>query len=42
MRPRKPKKTAKKVAPVTILPTPAEVEVIRRGKKQRGAEETEV
>ncbi len=35
---KKPKKSAKKLPPVSVLPTPVEVEVIRRGKKQREME----
>jgi hypothetical protein len=36
---KKAKKDAKKVAPVTIITTPVEVEVIKKGKKKRGEEE---
>ena len=40
--PKKPKKDAKKVSPITILPTPTEVEVIKKAKKKReGVEEEE-
>ncbi len=40
--PKKPGKEAKKVYPVTILPPPVEVEVIRKGKKKPEEEEEEV
>ena len=33
--PKKPKKETKKISPVTILPTPMPVEVIKKGKKKR-------
>ena len=36
---KKPKKSAKKLPPVTVLQTPVEVEVVKKGKKQREAEE---
>ncbi len=36
---KKAKKDAKKVSPVTIVTTPVEVEVIKRGKKKRDEEE---
>lgn len=40
--PKKPKKDAKKLPPViTILPTPVEVEVIKKGKKAREVGEEE-
>lgn len=38
---KKPKRSAKKLPPVTVLPTPVEVEVIKKGKKQRETEEPE-
>lgn len=37
--PRKQKKDAKKIAPVQIIQPPAQVEVIRKGKKPREGEE---
>lgn len=36
--PKKAKKDVKKVAPTTILPPPATVEVVRKGKKEREEE----
>lgn len=39
--PKKPKKDAKKLPPVSILPTPVSVEVIKKGKKKRAEEEAE-
>ena len=39
--PKKPKKEAKKLPPVTILSAPVEVEVIKKGKKQREEPEEE-
>ncbi len=36
---KKPRKDAKKVSPITILPPPVEVEVIRKGKKKPEEEE---
>ena len=36
---KKPKKTAKKTSPSTILPSPTTVEVIKKGKKERQEEE---
>ena len=36
---KKTKKDLKKISPVTILTTPVEVEVIRKGKKNKGEEE---
>ena len=39
--PKKSKKDAKKLPPVTILPTSANVEVIRKGKKEREGKEEE-
>jgi hypothetical protein len=39
--PKKPKKDVKKLSPVTILPTPVEVEVIKKGKERRKAGEEE-
>ncbi len=36
--PKKSKKDAKKLPPVNVLPTTVEVEVIRKGKKQRELE----
>ena len=38
---KKSKKDPKKIAPVNIVSTPAEVEVIRKGKKKHGEEEEE-
>jgi|MudIll2142460700_1097286.scaffolds.fasta_scaffold2237088_2 hypothetical protein len=38
---KKSKKDNKKIAPVTIVTTPVEVEVIRKGKKKHGEEEEE-
>jgi hypothetical protein len=38
---KKTKKDLKKISPVTILTTPVEVEVIRKGKKNKGEEEEE-
>lgn len=38
---KKAKKDAKKVPPVSILPTPVNIEVIKKGKKQREREEEE-
>ncbi len=37
--PKKPKKDAKKVSAATILPPPMTVEVMKKGKKEREAEE---
>ncbi|MBA7680563.1 hypothetical protein ES703_88883 [subsurface metagenome] len=37
--PKKLKKDAKKISPITIIPTPVQIEVIKKGKKKR--EETE-
>ncbi len=37
--PKKPKKDAKKTTSADILPTPVTVEVIKKGKKERPAEE---
>jgi len=37
--PKKPKKSAKKISPATILPPPITVEVIKKGKKEPEAEE---
>ena len=39
--PKKTKKDAKKLPPVSIIPTPANVEVIKKGKKKEEAEEAE-
>ncbi len=39
--PKKPKKNAKKLPPVSVLPTPVEVEVVRKAKKQREPEAEE-
>ncbi len=39
--PKKPKKNAKKLPPVSVLPTPVEVEVVRKGRKQREPEAEE-
>ena len=36
---KKPKKDAKKVSTTTVLPSPAAVEVIKKGKKERETEE---
>jgi hypothetical protein len=36
---KKPKKSAKKISTATILPPPITVEVIKKGKKEREAEE---
>jgi len=33
--PKKPKKDAKKISPITLIPTPIQVEVIGKGKKKR-------
>jgi hypothetical protein len=33
--PKKPKKEARKISPITIIPTPLQVEVIKKGKKKR-------
>jgi len=38
---KKSKKDTKKLSPVTILPPPVNVEVIKKGKKEREAEEQE-
>ena len=38
---KKTKKDAKKLPPVSILETPAQVEIIKKGKKGREAEEEE-
>jgi hypothetical protein len=38
---KKAKKDLKKISPVTILTTPVEVEVIKKGKKNKGEEEEE-
>ena len=38
---KKTKKDLKKISPVTIMTTPVEVEVIRKGKKNKGEEEEE-
>ena len=38
---KKTKKDLKKISPVTILTTPVEVEVIKKGKKNKGEEEEE-
>ena len=37
--PKKSKKDDKKISPVTILPSPMTVEVIKKGKKERKEEE---
>ena len=39
--PKKTKKVAKKLSPITILPTPINVEVVGKGKKKRELEEEE-
>ena len=36
---KKSKKDTRKLSPVTILPTPVNVEVIKKGKKERKVEE---
>ncbi len=38
---KKPKKDARKLPPVTIVPTVAEVEVVKKSKKPRELEEQE-
>ncbi len=37
--PKKPKKDTKKISAATILPPPVTVEVIKKGKQERKAEE---
>jgi len=39
--PKKSKKDTKKLSQITILPTPTNVEVIKKGKKEREVEEEE-
>jgi len=39
--PKKSKKNAKKISPVTIIPSPMQVEVIKKGKKKREEVEEE-
>jgi len=39
--PKKQKKDAKKISPVTIMPLPTQVEVIKKGKKKREEVEEE-
>ena len=39
--PKKSKKNAKKISPVTIVPSPIQVEVIKKGKKKREEVEEE-
>lgn len=39
--PKKPKKDAPKLAPVSIIPPPVQVEVIKKGKKKREEVEEE-
>jgi len=39
--PKKTKKDTKRLSPVTILPPPVNVEVVKRGKKKREVEEEE-
>jgi len=39
--PKKSKKNAKKISPVTIIPSPIQVEVIKKGKKKREEVEEE-
>jgi len=39
--PKKPKKGAKKPSVSELLPTPASVEVIKKGRKEKGIEEEE-
>ena len=39
--PKKAKKDARKLPEISVAPTPASVEVIRKGKKREGAEEAE-
>jgi hypothetical protein len=38
---RKAKRESKKIAPVTLVTTPVEVEVIRKGKRREGREPEE-
>jgi hypothetical protein len=38
---KKSKKDSQKIAPVSVVTSPAEVEVIKKGKKNRGEEEEE-
>ena len=38
---KKPKKDVSKLSPITIMPPPANVEVIKKGKKERKEEEEE-
>jgi hypothetical protein len=37
--PKKHKKETKKISPATIISTPAQVEVVKKGKKREGEEE---
>jgi hypothetical protein len=39
--PKKSKKAAKRISPVTIIPAPMNVEVIKKGKKKREEAEAE-
>lgn len=39
--PKKPKKDARKVSPITIIPPPVSVEVVKKGKKKREEVEEE-
>jgi len=39
--PKKPKKDAKKISPVTVMLPPVQVEVIKKGKKKREEVEEE-
>ena len=38
---KKTKKDARKISPISIMPSPAQVEVIKKGKKKRGEAEEE-
>ena len=39
--PKKTKKDARKISPINIMPSPAQVEVIKKGKKKREEAEEE-
>jgi len=39
--PKKQKKDARKISPITIIPPPVQVEVIKKGKKKREEAEKE-
>ena len=39
--PKKTKKDTRKIAPISIVPSPAQVEVIKKGKKKREEAEEE-